>query len=160
MPQAPPPVAVGATITSPHSALRSQANRPRLPRRQSRFTEEMAEDVTPAHSVYEHEPEASSPSVVSRGGYAPSSSATARECRPVELIIHGMNGCAHGAGCVILMAIMIEFLTQWEGIWFERMRWVSLAPPAGIDVGLDADQGKTKVLKRWHCWCSSGWTRF
>lgn len=99
-------------------------NRPQLPRRQSRFTEEMTEDHTPAHSVYEHE---AAPSMVSAAitREYPSSreyAASSREFRPLELIFRGMNGCTHGAACVILVAIMTEFLSQWEGFWLQQMR--------------------------------------
>ncbi|KAK0627533.1 hypothetical protein B0T14DRAFT_493607 [Immersiella caudata] len=144
-----------ATAPSPHSPMRSQTNRPHLPRRQSRFTEDMTGEHTPAHSLYEAsspiEREAA-PSIASgsarsrgdRGGaastytYTPSA-APSREYRPIELILRGINGCLHGAACVILIAIMVEFLAQSGHIWQGRMsaQAVALLVFLGVDTLLD-----------------------
>src|SRR4051794_36631780 len=53
IPEAAVMAAPSASPSSPHSPLRSQTNRPQLPRRQSRFTEDMTGEHTPAPSVYE-----------------------------------------------------------------------------------------------------------
>lgn len=155
-------------VLSPPSPLRSQMNRPQLPRRQSRFTEDMTGEHTPAPSVYEPssplEQEAA-PSMVSarsRGvpgvgagstyTYTPSA-APSREYRPVELIVRGMNGCLHGAACVMLIAIMVEFLAQWEDFWFEQIsaQAVALLVFLGVDTLLDI-VSLVRLHKEWAFW--------
>ena len=79
------------------------------------------EEHTPSPSMYEHEE--ASRSVVSREPpQSPGSAATRLEYGSLELIFRGMNGCTHGAACVILIAIMVEFLTQSQGRWLGKIR--------------------------------------
>lgn len=113
--------------------------RPQLPRRQSRFTEEMADDhtpiATPVASVCGYDTARSRHSAGgSRGGRGggevalyDAGTVLPREQRALELTVRGMNGCTHGAACVMLTAVMIEFLTQWEGYWFQHIRCVDIS---------------------------------
>ena len=161
MPPTPP-------VLSPPSPLRSQMNRPQLPRRQSRFTEDMTGEHTPAPSVYEPssplEQEAAPSMVSARSRGAPGlgpgstytytpSAAPSREYRPIELIARGMNGCLHGAACVILIAIMVEFLAQWDGFWFEQIsaQAVALLVFLGVDTLLDI-VSLVRLHKEWAFW--------
>lgn len=111
----------------PPSAARLHPTRPPLYRRQSRFTEEMAEDHTPAPSLYEHDETSRSHIHQPRESPMPSPTTTTAPPPPpsssLSHIIRGMNGCAHGAACVILIAIMVEFLTQSRGHWYGKIRY-------------------------------------
>jgi hypothetical protein len=64
-----------------------------------------------------------------------------------------MNGCLHGAACVILIAIMVEFLTQWEGIWLEQVsaQAVALLVFLGMDTLLDI-VSLVRLHKQWTSW--------
>ncbi|KAK0643406.1 hypothetical protein B0T16DRAFT_391928 [Cercophora newfieldiana] len=167
-----PEAAAMASPTSaptPHSPLRSQTNRPHLPRRQSRFTEDMTGEHTPVPSVYETSspvdrepaPSLTSVSARSRGrpGAPPStytytpSTAPSREYRPVELIARGMNGCLHAAACVILIALMVEFLAQVEGSWPEQIgaQAVTLLIFLAMDTLLDI-VSLLRLQKEWASW--------
>ncbi|KAK1755850.1 hypothetical protein QBC47DRAFT_198258 [Echria macrotheca] len=196
------------TPPRPAAAPRSLTNsRPPLPRRQSRFTEEMTDDFTPSPSIYEHDSPSRDPSFISssRGrislsasaagrdirsgrGYTPSTRTAAtvvtirggddehprgsvaslpgavrargrggslreREYRPLELIFRGMNGCTHGAACVILIAIMIEFLSQWEGYWLGQIsaQAIALLVFLGLDTLLDIIS-LVYLYKPWPAW--------
>lgn len=129
-------IRIADTPIPPPSAARLHPVRPPLYRRQSRFTEEMAEDHTPVPSLYEHDDETSrsrihqprespmpSPTTATPTLLAHSSSSSS-----LSNILRGMNGCAHGAACVILIAIMVEFLTQSRGHWYGKIRYAPFPP--------------------------------
>lgn len=129
-------IRIADTPIPPPSAARLHPVRPPLYRRQSRFTEEMAEDHTPVPSLYEYDDETSrsrihqprespmpSPTTATPTLLAHSSSSSS-----LSHILRGMNGCAHGAACVILIAIMVEFLTQSRGHWYGKIRYDPFPP--------------------------------
>ncbi|KAK1836537.1 hypothetical protein QBC39DRAFT_407295 [Podospora conica] len=123
----------------PPSAARLHPTRPQLYRRQSRFTEEMTEEHTPVPSLYEHDE--TSRSHIHPPPASPLSTTTPRHGGGGSLshILRGMNGCAHGAACVILIAIMLEFLTQSRGHWHGKIsaQAVALLVFLGVDTALD-----------------------
>lgn len=123
----------------PPSAARLHPSRPQLYRRQSRFTEEMTEDHTPAPSMYEHEETSRSIVHPPSPPHSPLTSTTPRDPNSLEHIIRGMNACAHGAACVILIAIVVEFLTQSRGHWYGRTsaQAIALLVFLGLDISLD-----------------------
>lgn len=131
MPDTTPAIRI-ADAPLPPSAARLHPIRPPLYRRQSRFTEEMAEDhTTPVPSLYSHDDETSRSHIHPRSSstHSPLPSPTTtpplahRSSSSLSHILRGMNGCAHGAACVILIAIMVEFLTQSRGHWYGKIRY-------------------------------------
>ncbi|KAK3353353.1 hypothetical protein B0T25DRAFT_208855 [Lasiosphaeria hispida] len=150
--------AITINTTVPPVSL-SRGGRPGLPRRQSRFTEEMTGEYspahTPAHSMYEHDTAASFRTAesyhasVGRGLSINSGIGNSSK----TLIFRGMNSCLHGAACVILIAIMIDFLTQLDGYWLGHMSGLAVALLAmlGLDTLLDI-VSLIRLQKQWPSW--------
>ncbi|KAK0743641.1 hypothetical protein B0T18DRAFT_392381 [Schizothecium vesticola] len=134
-------IRIAVASLPPPSAARLHSSRPSLYRRQSRFTEEMAEEHTPVPSLYEHEETSRSYIQPRESTHSPTPSPTTapRDHGSLEHIIRGMNGCAHGAACVILIAIMVEFLTQSRGHWYGKIsaQAIALLVFLGLDTTLD-----------------------
>jgi len=84
--------------------------------------------------------------------YTPSAGPS-REYRPIELIARGMNGCLHGAACVVLIALMVEFLAQVEGAWPEQIaaQAVTLLLFLALDTLLDIIS-LVRLQKQWAPW--------
>ncbi|KAK0715133.1 hypothetical protein B0H67DRAFT_683442 [Lasiosphaeris hirsuta] len=145
------------TINTVPPASLSRGGRPGLPRRQSRFTEEMTGEYspahTPAHSMYEHDTAASYRTAESyHASRGPSiNSGSGNNSR--TLVFRGMNSCLHGAACVILMAIMVDFLSRLDGYWLGHMSGLAVALLAmlGLDTLLDITS-LIRLQKQWPSW--------
>ncbi|KAK3323703.1 hypothetical protein B0T19DRAFT_212079 [Cercophora scortea] len=115
--------------------------RPQLARRQSRFTEEIQEPVsvappppprmqeyTPTNSIYEPAAVEDYNAYITNSGFHNNANGAAGGASTsTQMILRGVAGCIHGAVCVMLMAIMVQFLNQWRGEWFRYMSPLAIA---------------------------------
>ncbi|KAK3688313.1 hypothetical protein B0T22DRAFT_439867 [Podospora appendiculata] len=117
----------------PRPPPQAAQTRPQLGRRQSRFTEEIQEpapapppprmqEYTPANSIYEPAVEDYHAYIINSGFHGTGGGASTS----TQMILRGVAGCIHGAVCVMLMAVMVQFLSQWRGDWFRYMSWALL----------------------------------
>ncbi|KAK3939493.1 hypothetical protein QBC46DRAFT_144754 [Diplogelasinospora grovesii] len=113
------------------------AQRPQHGGRQSRFTEQRMEEYTPANSAYEEDLYYDDENEVSH----------------LRIILRGLNSCFHGAACVILVAIMVQFLNQSRGTWHKTMspQAITLLTLLAIDTALDITS-LVRLHKIWPSW--------
>ena len=71
-------------------------------RRQSRFTEHAMQEFSPANSVYEDDTE-----------YGPDD-----ELSPLRVLLRLGNAIGHGVACILLLAIMAQFLRATGGTYY------------------------------------------
>jgi hypothetical protein len=88
-------------------------------RRQSRFTEQdlMASDYTPSNSVYAREED----NEVDEGDDDDGTYEDHQDS-VLRMLLRAVNGCVHSAACIILVAIMGQFLQRTQGTWYKRHR--------------------------------------